>query len=66
MPFDPEKIKSAREALDLSQAECAKRADMPQPNWARIESGERDDPRLSTAEKVAHAVKKPLHTLLRK
>jgi predicted transcriptional regulator len=53
MPLDPDKIRRRREALKLTVTEAARRAGMPQPNWSRIEAGEREDPRLSTAEKIA-------------
>lgn len=57
MPLDPQKIRHRREALKLTQAEAAERAGMPRPHWSRIESGERTDPNLSTAERVASALK---------
>lgn len=57
MPLDPTKIKSRRESLELTQAEAAEAAGMPRPHWTRIESGERSDPQLSTAEKVAKALR---------
>lgn len=64
MPLSPDKIRKSREALDLTQAEAAKRAHMPQSVWGRIESGDRSDPALSTAERVALALKVPLTDLL--
>jgi predicted transcriptional regulator len=56
MPLDPDKIRARREALKLTQTQAAQRAGMPQPHWARIESGGRSDPNLSTAERVARAL----------
>lgn len=64
MPLSPEKIRDRREALKLTQAAAAERAGMPQPHWSRIESGERPDPTLSTAERIAAALKCPLPKLL--
>jgi len=64
MPLDPAKIKAERERRKLTQAECAERAGMPQPHWARIELGGRPDPQLSTAERVAGALRCPLAKLL--
>lgn len=66
MPLDPSKIKARREALGLSQAQAAERAGMRQPNWARVESGGRTDPELSTALRVAAALRWPLTRLLAK
>jgi predicted transcriptional regulator len=56
MPLDPSKIRERRIKLNRTQADCAARADMPQPHWARIESGGRVDPQLSTAERIAQAL----------
>lgn len=56
MPLDPTKIKSLRERRSLTQQQAADAAGMPRPHWTRLESGERPDPQLSTAEKVAKAL----------
>jgi len=64
MPLDPAKIKARRERIGLSQREAAERAGMPQPHWARLESGGRPDPQLSTAEAVSKALKCALPRLL--
>lgn len=64
MPLDPTKIREFREKLRLTQDDCAAAAKMPQPNWARIESGERCNPHLETAERVAAALKRPLKAIL--
>lgn len=66
MPLDPKAIRERRDALKLTQAEAAERGDMPQPAWARIESGARTDPNVSTAEKVARALKCTVDQLLEK
>lgn len=63
--LDPERIKSKREALKLTQREAAERAGLAQPAWARIESGARTDPNLSTAVRLAHALKCKIEQLLR-
>lgn len=63
MPLDPAKIKARREKLKLSQTEAAARAGIALPNWHRTESGERVDPRFSTAEKIADALRCPLDAL---
>lgn len=65
MPLDAAKIKARRERLKLTQEQAAERAGMPRPHWSRIESGSRDDPNLSTAERVAKALKCPLVRILR-
>jgi transcriptional regulator with XRE-family HTH domain len=65
MPLDPEKIKARRIALGLSQAEAAAMAGIQRSSWARIEAGDRDDPALSTAERMAHALRVGLAKILR-
>lgn len=65
MPLDPDKIKAALSSRGWTQAELARRAGMAQPNLARLLSGERTNPNLSTAERVAIALSKPLASLLR-
>ena len=64
MPLDPAKIKARRERLKLTQAAAAELGGMAQSHWARIETGERTDPNLSTAEHVAKALRCPLAKLL--
>jgi predicted transcriptional regulator len=64
MPLDPEKIRARRVALNLSQTQASQGL-MPRSNWARVESGDRIDPALSTAEKIASALKCPLAKLLK-
>jgi len=56
MPLDPKKIRHRRVQLGLSQAAAAASAGMPQSHWSRIESGNRNDPKLSTAEQIAYAL----------
>jgi transcriptional regulator with XRE-family HTH domain len=64
MPLSPSKIKSRRLALHLTQCQAAARAGMPQPAWVRIEHGDRPDPALSTALRVAAALGLPLPAIL--
>ena len=66
MPLSPDKIRKRRDKLGLSQQTAADRAGITQPSWARIETGLRTDPRLSTAEQVAKALKVGLEQLLKK
>ena len=56
MPMDTKKLLSRRETLGLTQAQVAKRAGMSQQAYARVETGARPDPVLSTAEKIADAL----------
>lgn len=64
MPLDPAKLKARRERLALTQQAVADAAGMSQPAYARIESGRRCDPKLSTAQAVARALRCPLAKLL--
>ena len=64
MPLSPEKIRSRREQLGLSQTDAALLAKMPVQNWNRVESGERSDPRLSSAQRIAFALRCRLESLL--
>lgn len=48
-------LKTAREAAGLSQAELGRMVGIPQPDMPAIERGERDV-RLSTANRLAHAL----------
>lgn len=65
MPLDPAKIRARRLELGLTQAGAAARADMLRSHWAKIESGTRDDPSLSTAERIAEALKVRLDAIRR-
>lgn len=51
----PQDLRESRTALDLTQAELAKRADVSQPLIARIEGGD-VDPRLSTLRRIVEAI----------
>jgi predicted transcriptional regulator len=64
MPLSPSKLKRHRERLKLTQQQVADAAGMPQSAYARMESGARTDPRLSTAQAVAKALRCPLAKLL--
>ena len=50
-----QKIKAAREALGLTQAQAAKAYGCTQPRWAEIEA-QRFDPRLATLSRAARVV----------
>lgn len=65
MPLNPQKIRERREKLSLTQAQAATRAKMPPPHWSRIESGERNDPVLSTAERIAKSLECELAEILK-
>jgi transcriptional regulator with XRE-family HTH domain len=54
--MDHKKLLSIRESLKLTQTQVAGRAGMSQQAYARIETGVRPDPVLSTAEKIADAL----------
>lgn len=62
--LSPAKIKAARTALGLTQEQLAQRIGWPRESLARIESGDRVDPRLSTAAQLAHALGKSVHDLM--
>lgn len=52
--LDPAKLRAARG--DRTQQQIADAAGLHQSAYARIESGDRPDPQLSTAVKVAEAL----------
>lgn len=64
MPLDPEKIRARRLKLGITQEQAAALAGIAQSNWARIETGVRCDPKLSTAQRVAHALRCKVDALL--
>ncbi len=64
MPLDPKKIEAVMQSKSVSRAELARRTGIAPPNITRILSGERPDPALSTAEKIAAALKCPLAKLI--
>jgi len=66
MPLDPLKIRQRRHDLQLTQAQAAKRAGMPRPHWTRLEIGRRNNPRFSTAERVAKALECEVEELLQR
>ena len=63
MPMDPAALKARREHLGLTQQQVADLAGMSQQAYARVETGDRCDPRLSTAERIADALKTSLDKL---
>lgn len=56
MPLDPEKIRSLLAAKKLTQTDLANQTGIARPNIGRILSGDRTDPNLSTAERIAEAL----------
>lgn len=66
MPIDPSKVASLRHKRKLTQSEAARRAGMAQSNWARIENGERVNPSVSIAQRMAAALGCKVDTLLSK
>ncbi len=64
MPLDPKKILRLMSSKDVSRAELARRTGIAPPNITRILSGERPDPALSTAERIAEALKCRLESIL--
>jgi transcriptional regulator with XRE-family HTH domain len=65
MPLSPEKIRARREKLALTLQEASARAGITFQSWHRVESGQRDDPQLSTAEKIASALNCALSAISR-
>lgn len=66
MPFDPQKMKSIRIGLGLTQAEAGARIRLARPNWSRIESGKNiDNMRLATIENIAYALRCKASDLLK-
>lgn len=57
-------LKARREQLGLTQAEVAKAVGIAQPNYARLESGANENPKLKTLEAIAKALRCPLAKLL--
>lgn len=64
MPLDPNKIKAVMSTKGLSNADLSKRTGIAPPNITRILSGDRNDPTLSTAERIASALGCALKTIL--
>ena len=62
--LDPDKIAARRSELMLTQAQVAAAIGISQPAYARMETGGRIDPRLSTAAKLAVALSVPLVGLM--
>jgi transcriptional regulator with XRE-family HTH domain len=63
MPLSPEKIQSVMQARKMTQAQLSRLTGIAPPNLVRILSGDRTDPVLSTAERIAAALRTPLHKL---
>ncbi len=65
MPLDPEKVKAAMATKGLSNADLSKLTGIAPPNITRILSGERNDPQLSTLERIAKALRCKVAKLLK-
>ena len=61
-----EVVKELRLAKGISQSEAEKRAGMSHGHWSKIESGQRDNPRLETIWRVAGALDLTASELLRR
>lgn len=59
-----EEMKRLREVKGWTQAQAAELVDMTQPMWARMETGERPDPKVSTVERIAKALGVTVNDLL--
>lgn len=51
--FDPSKMKAARQAVGLTQADAAKRCGMTQGRWSEIELGKRSEITVDTLSNIA-------------
>ncbi|MFA5056475.1 MAG: helix-turn-helix transcriptional regulator [Opitutaceae bacterium] len=58
-------LKSRRLALGLTQRQVADLAAMPQPAYARLESGGRENPRIDTLQRLAKALRTTPDKLLK-
>jgi transcriptional regulator with XRE-family HTH domain len=56
MPFDPAKLKAAREKAKLTQTQAAQRAGKTQGDYSNIEAGRKPNITIRTAEACARAV----------
>lgn len=64
MPLDPKKIRAVMDAKGITQTELSCRTGIATPNISRILSGERTNPSLSTAERIAAALKTTIVDLI--
>ena len=60
----PENIKKHRLKLGISQDALARKADIPYSTLVKIESGIRNDPRISTLTKIADALEVSIDKLV--
>jgi len=58
-----EKIKQLMETMGLTQAELARKTDLPAATISRIASGQRSNPRLETLQRIAGALRVPVDYL---
>lgn len=55
MPLDPTKLKAAREAVELSQADAARLASIAPAKWGHYEQGLYPNPGVSNVQRMAIA-----------
>jgi transcriptional regulator with XRE-family HTH domain len=60
-----EEMRRLREDKGWTQSQAAELAGMTQPMWARMETGERPDPKVSTVERIAQALGVSVNNLLK-
>jgi DNA-binding XRE family transcriptional regulator len=65
-PIDPAALRARRERLKLTQQQVADAAGIMREAYARVETGRRPDPQLSTAVAIAHALRCKVDDLLAK
>jgi transcriptional regulator with XRE-family HTH domain len=64
MPLDPAKIIAVMDGKEMSRADLSRKSGIAPPHITRILSGERPDPALSTAERIAKALGCGLKSIL--
>ena len=64
MPLAAEKIAAYQRKLNLTNAECARRAGMTRHRWAEYLEGRRRNPTLDTLEKIAGALETTIDSIV--
>lgn len=64
MPLSPSKIIAIMEAKDISRADLARHTGIKPPHITRLLTGEAKDATISTAERLAFALKCPIAKIL--
>lgn len=62
--MDCDRLKKRREELQMTQQEVADAAGIAQQAYARLESGERNNPTINTLEAIAQALRCRVDDLL--